>query len=238
MGTRFDPGYEAYGGDGDDMLHGGLFDDKGDDTLKGSYGEDKLYGGEGNDTLEGSGSDDRLFGGDGDDTLDGGDGDDTLKGSYGDDTLYGGRTFDDLTITDNAKGHAVITGYGADASVTLKGVTASELTESDFEFLGWDLPRRNRRTGRRCGRDRGKAGAGGSAATATRRPAALDARGPGGVRVAGPWLNQRRQAPGRATPCERLSGTVPRTHAYPSPESDIRLHRSGEPASPPKGLLV
>ncbi len=44
VGTRHDPGYEAYG---DDRLHGGLFDDrlyggKGDDTIKASAGDDTL----------------------------------------------------------------------------------------------------------------------------------------------------------------------------------------------------
>ncbi len=48
------------------------------------------------------------------------------------------KSFSDLTIGENANGDAVITGYssGTGASVTLEGVTASELTESDFEFLG------------------------------------------------------------------------------------------------------
>ncbi len=105
--------------------------------------------------------------------------------------IKGGKTFDDLTITDNADGNAVVTGYGEDASVTLEGVSASELTESDFDFLGRDLPHRNRRTGRHRGQNRGKAG-------------------DGGLR-----LNQRRQTSGRTIPCERLSGTFPRPKRIP-----------------------
>ncbi len=43
--------------------------------------------------------------------------------------------FTDLTITNNAEGDAVITGYADDSSITLEGMAASELTESDFIFV-------------------------------------------------------------------------------------------------------
>ena len=147
------------GGQGDDTLKGG----KGDDTLIGGWGDDTLKGGNGDDTLDGGWGDDTLIGGRGDDTLEGSWGADrfVFGGKGGHDTITdfgatvvyddtgkvvgwdhdlivitGGRSFGDLTIRDNADGDAVITGYGADASITLEGVAASELTESDFEFLG------------------------------------------------------------------------------------------------------
>ena len=73
------------------------------------------------------GSDRFVFGGgDGTDTiLDFEDGKDIL-------VIKGGLKFSDLAITNNAKGHAVITGYGENDSITLKGVSASILTDSDF----------------------------------------------------------------------------------------------------------
>ncbi|WP_246660647.1 hypothetical protein [Nitratireductor sp. XY-223] len=43
--------------------------------------------------------------------------------------------FSDLTIADKAKGHAVITGYGDNAGITLEGVSASILTNADFDFI-------------------------------------------------------------------------------------------------------
>ena len=154
-----------YGGAGDDTLKGGWDDDtlyggKGDDTLYGDWGDDTLYGGKGDDTMYGGPGDDWLKGGQGDDKLYGGDGDDTyfFHSKSGHDTVYNfgwtgwtregemipskdtiqieGAKFEDLTIKDDAKGNAVITGYGKDASITLKGVAAAELTEADFDFVG------------------------------------------------------------------------------------------------------
>ena len=60
-----------------------------DNILKGSDGDDALYGGPagGDDKLYGDAGDDRLFGGRGDDTLTGGEGNDLLKGGPGADTL-------------------------------------------------------------------------------------------------------------------------------------------------------
>jgi Ca2+-binding RTX toxin-like protein len=73
------------GGDGDDVLDARglmsgveLFGDAGNDTLKGSRGEDLLYGGDGDDALRGGERRDVLVGGLGADNLAGGDGDDLL----------------------------------------------------------------------------------------------------------------------------------------------------------------
>ncbi|WP_136661282.1 calcium-binding protein, partial [Nitratireductor sp. XY-223] len=72
-----------------------------------------------------------MFGsGDGTDTIhDFEDGTDIL-------VIKGGLNFSGLTITNNADGDAVITGYGNNASITLEGVSASILTNADFDFLG------------------------------------------------------------------------------------------------------
>ncbi len=149
---------ELYGGTGDDYLSGG----RGNDTLKGGKGNDELRGGAGDDTIHGGKGDDEIDGGTGSNTLTGGKGEDTFvfmwTGSSSDtitdfevgkdklefdyacvhwEKLGFGEVaeFDDLTIENNSNGDAVITGYGDDKSVTLEGVDASELTESDFIFV-------------------------------------------------------------------------------------------------------
>ena len=68
--------------------------------LKGSQGEDLLYGDLGNDTLHGGKGDDSLFGDAGDDLLKGGQGEDLLYGGLGNDTLHGGEG-EDLFILRN-----------------------------------------------------------------------------------------------------------------------------------------
>jgi Ca2+-binding RTX toxin-like protein len=73
------------GGNGNDMLQGGIGDDvldggNGADVLHGLGNEDQLFGGNGNDVLHGGHGNDLLFGGNGADVLDGGLGNDTLDG--------------------------------------------------------------------------------------------------------------------------------------------------------------
>ena len=60
---------------------------EGDDVLTGGVGNDKLIGGPGDDELNGRGGDDVLIGGSGDDTLNGGPGEDRLVGGSGRNTL-------------------------------------------------------------------------------------------------------------------------------------------------------
>ncbi|WP_419906624.1 calcium-binding protein [Hoeflea sp.] len=150
-----------YGGSGDDKLYGGRGNDEmhggsGNDIMRGGRGDDELSGWQGNDFLYGGKGADKLYGGSGNDTLTGGKGKDiflfnaaqsndhdTIKDfTRGEDKIglrkLADKTFDfdDLTITNNAEGHAVVTGYGDDASITLEGVDASALTDADFDFLG------------------------------------------------------------------------------------------------------
>lgn len=82
--------FDAYGGDGNDIMNAGL----GDDTLFGGADNDKIYGGAGNDMLSGDQGDDALFGGKGDDVLYGGRGADTLTGGDGADQMFGGADRD------------------------------------------------------------------------------------------------------------------------------------------------
>ncbi len=84
---------EIYAGDGNDVVHAGVWSD---DTVYGGNGNDKLNGQWGNDTLFGENGDDVINGGAGNDILDGGDGNDRLYGDYGNDTLLGGKGNDSL----------------------------------------------------------------------------------------------------------------------------------------------
>jgi hypothetical protein len=61
----------------------------GNDTLKGSRGNDTLHGGDGNDLLQGHGGNDELHGNAGNDRLNGHGGHDTLSGGAGRDRLTG-----------------------------------------------------------------------------------------------------------------------------------------------------
>ena len=153
------------GGDGHDWLYGDRRRwDGGDDRLYGGGGNDMLDGGRGDDMLYADRGNDRLDGGLGDDRLYGGPGDDIFRFSrirvakwegtsfsYSDHDvivdfgpgdrllLTTGLEFDDLVIRNDKNGDAVITGYGEGSSVTLLGVAASDLGESDFEFYGAEL---------------------------------------------------------------------------------------------------
>jgi Ca2+-binding RTX toxin-like protein len=91
----------ASGGDGDDVLNGGLpgdilIDSRGNDVLRGNGGDDSLDttggddatkdvldGGPGNDDLQAGPSADQLLGGDGDDTIRGGFGADLIDAGAG-----------------------------------------------------------------------------------------------------------------------------------------------------------
>lgn len=91
----------AYGGAGNDQLHGGTGADRldggaGNDTANGGAGHDRLFGGLGDDTLNGDAGNDRLYGGLGDDNLSGGEDNDTLRGGWGDDLLQGNNGNDHL----------------------------------------------------------------------------------------------------------------------------------------------
>lgn len=87
---------EMNGGQGNDTLRGGVFQDtiyadKGDDSISGGPGNDILYGLDGNDLIRGGKGDDILYGGAGSDTL------------YGDidiDRLYTGDGLDSVFLGD------------------------------------------------------------------------------------------------------------------------------------------
>lgn len=155
---------KLFGGNNNDKLYGGagndkLFGEHGVDEISGGTGNDILRGGGYNDTLDGGFDDDILYGDTGSDRLIGGRGNDTLtggtSGNYNDVFVFAaedgqdiikdfqdnrdkiefdidGLTFGQLQIT-NVTGGVRIT-YDEDDTITLDGLTASVLTESDFIF--------------------------------------------------------------------------------------------------------
>jgi Ca2+-binding RTX toxin-like protein len=131
---------QVYGNMGSDDIFGGqenddLFGGQGGDQVYGNLGDDRIYGNLGNDTLFGGAGDDEFafLSGDGQDTVaDFGDGDTISLAADINDT--GIQRFADLTITENENGDAVID-LGGDNSLTIEGVSAGELSESDFSFF-------------------------------------------------------------------------------------------------------
>jgi Ca2+-binding RTX toxin-like protein len=123
------------GGSGHDILKGMA----GDDRLDGGSGRDKLYGGSGSDVLKGGSGNDRLSGGSGEDTF-------VFQKNGGSDTvtdfrdghdridargLSGVDSLSDLNVVQGE--HDVMLAHGTDILV-LKGVTVSDLDNSDFIF--------------------------------------------------------------------------------------------------------
>ncbi|MEM9430608.1 MAG: fasciclin domain-containing protein [Pseudomonadota bacterium] len=133
------------GGDGNDQILAG----RGNDIAKGGDGNDALLGGRGEDILHGGAGRDLLLGGRDADILTGGEDADIFRftNAIGTDTITdftsgedlielrirGMRDFDDVEhlIADGADG-AVIHFEGG--SITLTGVSADSLSESDFLF--------------------------------------------------------------------------------------------------------
>lgn len=123
-------------GDGDDIASVGDGDDGvnaggGDDIVVGSSGNDVIDGGTGDDVLSGgSGADTYTFGADsGQDEIVGWDGEDRISV----DGVEGVSSFDDLNITQDADGNAVID-FGNGNQVTLNGVSPDDLDADDFDF--------------------------------------------------------------------------------------------------------
>ena len=110
-----------------------------DDILDGGDGNDTLYGLGGNDTLRGGAGNDTLYGGAGADTYSHADGwgQDTIIGfELGSDIIdmkdvNGLTSFGQFTITDTTQGAKIA--FGGD-SITLKGISASQLTTASFQF--------------------------------------------------------------------------------------------------------
>lgn len=135
------------GGSGNDDVNGG----SGNDFLKGQNGNDNLSGGEGRDFLRGGAGDDVLHGGAGRDILHGGRGDDLIVFNEGDGrdvvrgfdrqgddrldlNIDGIESFADALAVSSDQGRDLRFDFGGGDSLTLLGVSASDLTEADFLF--------------------------------------------------------------------------------------------------------
>lgn len=137
---------------GIENLIGSTFADRltGDDQgnrLEGDAGNDTLSGAAGNDTLSGGGGDDRLGGGRGSDLLEGGLGSDQFvfnTGSGSDFVTDFQNGIDRIVIATGAEGFLdlVLSESGmdtvvsfSDVTVTLAGISQSQINESDFFFV-------------------------------------------------------------------------------------------------------
>jgi Ca2+-binding RTX toxin-like protein len=110
LDTLFSGQLVLNGGGGNDVLEGGVGDDRmigggghdlligggGDDYQIGNAGSDTLFGGDGHDRLNGAAGNDHIFGGDGNDRMLGGGGRDRMEGQAGDDRLMGHGSSDTL----------------------------------------------------------------------------------------------------------------------------------------------
>ena len=147
------------GGAGVDILRGGSQDD----ILNGGIGDDIVFGGTGRDSILGGDGDDQLFGRGGFDALNGGAGNDRLEGGVQADRFIFDGAFGNDTITDfaatndseridltgvdaisdftdlmdnhmNQVGADVVIDDGLGNTITLLGITLSDLDAADFVF--------------------------------------------------------------------------------------------------------
>ena len=137
----------VFGGDGNDKVGFGFFfspvptvdspigdfmsGGRGNDEIRGTFGDDLIYGGAGTDIIDAKEGDDVVLAGDGRDTIEGGFGDDRILGQAGIDDITGGNGKDQLNggagrdRIDGGRGADLITG-GADID-TLRGGTGEDL---------------------------------------------------------------------------------------------------------------
>ena len=103
-------------------IHGGA----GNDSILGSPGADRIYGGDGDDTINGAAGRDRIDGQAGADVLIGGKNNDSISGASGNDSIYGGDGDDMLAgnkgndRVEGGKGYDWLDG-GAGANVLIGG---------------------------------------------------------------------------------------------------------------------
>jgi len=103
---------------GNDTIRGSIGDDTiiagtGNDTVEGDFGSDSIDGGDGNDFVTASFGNDTVLGGAGSDRLEGGANNDLLDAGIGDDFVYGGEGDD--TLVSGAGSDTLLGGIGADS---------------------------------------------------------------------------------------------------------------------------
>ena len=112
----------------------------GNDQIEPGSGNDIVCGGSGNDTVEAGSGNDRIFGGTGNDDLSGGSGDDRLEGQAGADRLDGGSDRDTLLGAAGADklyggGDPDSLDGGADSPDLCDGQGASDTTPGGCETI-------------------------------------------------------------------------------------------------------
>jgi Ca2+-binding RTX toxin-like protein len=115
------------GSAGSDRIYGGkdndyLLGQGGDDTIDGDEDFDIIFGGSGIDTISGGGLNDTIFGGIGNDIITGDDGEDYLYGEEDNDTIKGGYGFD---VIYGQAGDDVIYGEGVTVDAGGNDLTAT-----------------------------------------------------------------------------------------------------------------
>jgi Ca2+-binding RTX toxin-like protein len=85
---RGTPGNDTINGNNGDDI---IYGGAGNDTLSGNPGSDTMYGGSGIDNQTGGPASDVILGGSGDDNINGGNGPDIIAGGFGNDILTGGN---------------------------------------------------------------------------------------------------------------------------------------------------
>ncbi|MEO1294151.1 MAG: hypothetical protein AAFV62_15275, partial [Pseudomonadota bacterium] len=134
---------------------------EGADVITGGFGDDTVYAGTGADEVLGGAGADALIGSSGADTLDGGTGNDFYLGGIGADhfafddgwgrdvvqdyadgvdrldfSAHSGVTgIGDLVVAQNGANTEITLAAGGFDLVTLVGVTATDVTGSDFDFV-------------------------------------------------------------------------------------------------------
>ena len=125
---------------------------RGNTTIHGGEGDNRLTGGSNMDIINGNGGDDNITGGNGNDTLNGGAGDDTIEGGAGADTMDGGAGNNDtLSYAGSSRGTTTtdpgtdpnprsgvtvtLTSIGSGAGENLGTHAEGDISITDFENL-------------------------------------------------------------------------------------------------------
>jgi hypothetical protein len=90
-------------------------------TVRGTHGNDWLYGTAQADAIYGYAGEDFLYGGRGNDHLDGGRGQDHVKGGPGNDTIFGGSGGEPVTESNLHAHHEYIRGNEGDDVIVVRG---------------------------------------------------------------------------------------------------------------------
>ena len=104
---------------------------EGNDTINGSDGNEKIYGGTGNDVINAGSGNDIVYGQAGNDTINGGAGNDVLVGESGNDNLTGGAG-NDVYVFKKGYGQDIIDNYNYHWDAQSKDSDTLEMRELNY----------------------------------------------------------------------------------------------------------